>query len=87
MKHSEDDPPFVFAHIGKTCSICARATVPQHEIEDEAAQQLGGVWLAIDKSKHGLGLATPNPCDHSNKRHHWFLLTVDMARKMGIKPQ
>ena len=81
ISHRENRPdlnePFVFAELGGfTCSICAPNAMTQAEVEAYALQEFpGGAWEAVDKSKLGLGSATPNPSNWEPKaRRHWFLM-------------
>jgi hypothetical protein len=72
---------FLFAQLGGiSCSICAPNDVPQAEIEEFAAtlaEPDGGRWLAIDKSKMGLGEPTPNPCNQDYFDELGFRLDVE----------
>jgi hypothetical protein len=77
------DRPIIFAELGGfTCSICAPFGMGASEVAHFAQAQLGtpaGIWHAVDKSKMGLGSATPHACEHDSHRRHWFLLAGPAA--------
>jgi hypothetical protein len=75
----EGDQPVVFAALGGfTCSICAPNSMVKADVEAFAATQFPGVWESIDKSKLGMGSATPNPCNMApDRRTHWFMMWAD----------
>ena len=85
---------FVFANLGGfTCSICAPNAMTKDDVESFAEAKfpaatpapIGG-WEAVDKSKAGLGGATPNPCNiDPENRTHWFLLDGLRAAAMGFE--
>jgi hypothetical protein len=70
--------PIVFARLGMiSCSVCALNTLDKESVEAFANRALGrpiGGWVAVDKSRAGMGDPTPNPCNHEPDRQHWFLV-------------
>jgi hypothetical protein len=82
--------PFIYSALGGiTCAICAPAYMPAEEIEAFAYLRLGATndgnrWRVFDKSKLDFlqpSLATPNPCNTTPDRLHWFLIDSEMAKK------
>lgn len=83
------DAPVVFAQLGgMTCSICAPDAMSAADVEafanDHGPPSNFGKWVAVDKSKLGLGQPTPNPCNQVAGRKHWFLLNeINAAMQAG----
>jgi hypothetical protein len=82
--------PFVFVRTsGFTCSVCAPKEMTAAQIESFAHSELGPTsygsdWRAFDKSKlFPATLATPNPCEATSDRLHWFLIAAELAAKFS----
>jgi hypothetical protein len=80
--------PVVYADLmGWACSICAPIAMTKDEVEAFAAHELEpiGEWEAVDKALMGLGDPTPNPCNQSPDRRHWFLIGGRQAARLESK--
>jgi hypothetical protein len=96
LDFDDHTPALVFSALGGfTCSICAPAAMTARQVESFATARIGpppgGQWIAVDKSRLGLGRKTPEPCNAASGRNlgrrHWFLVDangmkvkVDQAR-------
>lgn len=84
------DAPVVFAELmGMSASICAPDTMTGQQVtawaNEHGPPSNFGKWVAVDKSKLGLGQPTPNPCNQVAGRRHWFLLNELNASMLGAE--
>jgi len=86
-EHDEQLPngPFIFEHfIDWICWVCAPGSLGKAEIEAFAASAIPrpAAWIAIDKGDYRLGKHTPNRCNHSGRRRHWFLVLESQIARL-----